>query len=194
MNPWLPSWVLPSFECNSRNPTMSTHILLILTHIIHFVNVLICVWMWNPICSHRVLQVRSQTSRCLTAAPVTQDYTEWGFRQWKHIQAGNCYRHMAQQTVHSSSQLEGGEQLQTSTSENKRPQKEKHGCLTRMRHESCGLQLQLSAKCKDALTYMIYMIYMIYISMSLQHLSYFYCHAALKWQKHKWNQIYIRSD
>lgn len=77
---------------------------------------------------------------------------------------------------------------------NKTPQKEKHGCLTRMRHESCGLQLQLSAQYKDALTYMIYMIYMIYISMSLQHLSYFYCHAALKWQKHKWNQIYIRSD
>lgn len=181
-----------TISCNSHNPTMSAHILLKLTHIIHFVNVLICIWMWNPICSHRVLQVHSQTSHCHTAAPVTQDYTEWGSRQWKHIRAGNdsdiwltkLYIHQVNWRMESNS----------STSGETKQQKEKHCCLIRMRHESCGLQLQLWAKYKDALTYMIYMTYMIYISMSLPHLSYFYCYAAPKWQKQKSNQIHIRSD
>lgn len=38
------------------------------------------------------------------------------------------------------------------------------------------------------------MVYMVYTSTSLQHVSYCYCYAAAKGQKHKENQIYIRSD
>lgn len=114
-----------------------------------------------------------------------------GFRQWKHIRAGNCsdiwltklYIHQVNWRMESTS----------STSGETKPQKEKHCCLIRTRHESCGLQLQLSAKYKDALAYMVYMTYMIYISMSLPHLSYLSLFAP-KWQKHKSNQIHIRSD
>lgn len=100
-----------TISCNSHSPTMSAHVLLILTHIIDFVNVLICIWMWNPSCSHRVLQVRSQTSHCHTAAPVTQAHTEWGVQAVAARTSRKLLRHMAHQTVHSSSQVEDGEHL-----------------------------------------------------------------------------------
>lgn len=87
--------------------------------------------------------------------------------------SGKVLRHTARQTVHSSSQLQGWRATPNIRRWETKQHKEKHCCLIRTRRESRGLQVQLSAQRKDALTYMIYRIYMIYTSMSLQQLSYF---------------------